>query len=46
MVNIAEYMNTKYIGDQSIGIVESHESIQPNMYSTIKMASKVAEELN
>jgi hypothetical protein len=39
-------MNTKYTGDQSTSIVKSHESSQPNMYSTIKVASKVAEELN
>jgi len=29
-----------------VNIVESHESNQPNMNSTIKMAAKVTEELN
>jgi hypothetical protein len=39
-------MNTKYKEDQSVNIVNSYGSYQPNMDSTIKRAAKVAEELN
>jgi hypothetical protein len=39
-------MNTKYLADQFVSIVKSHESNLPNMNSTIKRAVKVAEELN
>ena len=46
IINIAEYMNTKYTEDQLVNIVKSYESIQPNMNSTIKMATRVAEELS
>ena len=46
VINIAEYLNTKYSEDQFVNIVKSHESNQPNMNSTIKMAAKVREELN
>jgi hypothetical protein len=46
IISIVEYLNTKYTEDQFVNIVKSHESSQPNMNSTIKMASKVAEELN
>jgi hypothetical protein len=45
IINIAEYMNTKYAKDQFVNIVKSHESNQPNMNSTIKVAAKDAEEL-
>jgi hypothetical protein len=34
IINIAEYLNTKYKEDQFVNIVESHESTQPNMNST------------
>jgi len=44
-INIAEYFNTKYTEDQFLNIVKNHESNQPNMNSTIKVAAKVAEEL-
>jgi len=43
---IAEYLSTKYIEDQFVNIVKSHESNQPNMNSTITVAAKIAEELN
>ena len=46
IINVAEYLNTKYIEDQFVHIVKSHKSNQPNMNSTINMAAKVAEELN
>jgi anaerobic ribonucleoside-triphosphate reductase len=39
-------LNTKYIEYQFVNIVNSHERNQPNMNSTIKVAAKVAEELN
>jgi len=38
MVNSAECLNTEFVEDQFISIVKSHESNQPNMYSTIKVA--------
>jgi len=44
IINIAEYLNTKYKTDQFVNIVKRHESNQPNMNSTIKV--NVAEELN
>jgi len=45
IINIVEYLNTKYTEDQFVNIVKSHESNQPNMNSTIKMAAKAAEKL-
>ena len=46
IINISEYLNTKYVKDQSVNIVKSHEGNQPNMNPMIKMAAMVAEELN
>jgi hypothetical protein len=46
IINIAEYLNTKYKEDRFVNIVKNQESSQPNMNSTIKTAVKVAEELN
>ena len=46
MINTAEYLNRKYREDQFVSIVKSHESNQPNIKSTIKVATKVAEKLN
>jgi hypothetical protein len=46
IINIAEYLNTRYAEDQFVNIFKSHEIIQPNMNSTIKTAAKVAEKLN
>jgi hypothetical protein len=46
IINIAEYLNTKYKEDQFVNIVKVHESTQPNMNSTLKSAAKVLEELN
>jgi len=46
IISIVEYLNTKCTEDQFVNTVKSHESNQPNMNSTIKMAAKVAEELN
>jgi hypothetical protein len=31
IVNIAEYLNTKYKGYQFVNVVKNHESTQPNM---------------
>jgi hypothetical protein len=45
-INIAEYLSTKYKANQFVNFVKSHESNQPNMKSTIKIAAKVIEELN
>ena len=46
IINISEYLNTKYAEDQFVNIVKSHESHQTNMNPSIKMAAMVAEELN
>jgi len=43
IINIAEYMDTKYTEDQFVNIVKSHESNRPNMNSTIRVAANVAE---
>jgi hypothetical protein len=42
-INFAKYLHAE---NQSVNIVKSHAGSQPNMYSTIKTAAKVAEELN
>ena len=46
IINIAEYLNTKYKEDQFGNNVKVHESIQPNMNSILKSAAKILEELN
>ena len=47
IINIAEYLNTKYTEDQFVNIVKSQEGNQSNMNSTTKLAAKVVvEELN
>jgi hypothetical protein len=46
MMNIAEFLNTKYAELHVINIIKSHESDQPNINSTVKTAAKVAEELS
>jgi hypothetical protein len=46
IINIAEYLNTKYKGDQFVNTVINHESTQPNMNSTVKLAAKFTEDLN
>jgi hypothetical protein len=46
IINIAEYLNTKYKGDQFVDIVKNHESTQPNMNSIVKLAAKFTEDLN
>ena len=46
LINIAEYLNTKYIEDQFVNIVKIHKNNQANMNSTITAASKFAKELN
>jgi len=38
-------LKTKYIEDQFVNIVKSHESNKPNTNSLIKGAAKFAEEL-
>ena len=43
IINVAEYLDTKYTEDQFVNIVKSHESNQRNMSSTIKVAANVAE---
>ena len=44
IINIAEYLNTNYKEDQFVNIVENHVSIQPNMNSVLKLATKIIEE--
>ena len=46
IINIAEYLKTNYKEDQFVNIVKNHESIQPNMNSELKLATKIIEELN
>jgi hypothetical protein len=46
IVNIAEYLNTKYKENQFVNIVKVHESTQPNMNSILKSAAKIIEELS
>ena len=46
IINIAEYLNTKFKEDQFVNIVKVHESTQPNMNSILKSAAKIVEELS
>jgi hypothetical protein len=46
IINIAEYLNTKYKEDQFVNIVQNHESTQPNMNSILKSAAKIIGELS
>jgi hypothetical protein len=46
IINIAEYLNTKYKEDQFENIVKNHDSTQPNMNSILKSAAKIIVELN
>jgi hypothetical protein len=46
IINIAEYLNTKYKEHQFVNILKSQESDQLNMNSAIKTAAKVLGELN
>jgi hypothetical protein len=46
IINIAEYLNTKYKEDQFVNVVEVHESTQPNMNSILKSAAKIIKELS
>jgi hypothetical protein len=46
IINIAEYLNTKYKEDQFVNIVKVHESTQPNMNSILWSAPKIIEELS
>ena len=41
IINIAEYLNTKYKEYQFVNIVTVHESTQPNMNSILKSAAKI-----
>jgi hypothetical protein len=46
IINIAEYLNTKYKEDQFVNIVKVHDSTQPNVNSILKSAAKTIEELS
>jgi hypothetical protein len=46
IINIAEYLNTKYKGNQFVNIVKNHESTQPTMNSIVKLAAKITDHLN
>jgi hypothetical protein len=46
VINVAEYLNTKYKGGQFVNIVKNHESTQPNMNSIVKTAANITEDLN
>jgi hypothetical protein len=43
IISIAEYLNTKQ-NDQCVNTVKSHGSSQSNMNSTIRTATRVAED--
>jgi hypothetical protein len=45
IINIAEYLDTKYKEDQFVNIAKVHESTQPNMKSILKSAAKIIEKL-
>ena len=46
IINIAEYLNTKYAESQFVNIFKTHEINQPNVNSTTKTAAKATEKLN
>jgi len=46
IINIAEYLNTKYKEDQFVKSVKVQERTQPNMNSIPKSAAKIIEELS
>ena len=46
VINIAEYLNTKYKEDQFVNVVKFYESTQPNMNSILKSAGKIIGELS
>jgi Zn-dependent M16 (insulinase) family peptidase len=46
IINIAEYLNTKYKEDQLVNVVKVHEFVQPTMNSILKLAAKIIEELS
>jgi hypothetical protein len=46
VINIAEYLNTKYKEDQFVNTVKNHESTQSNMNSILKLAAKIIVELS
>jgi hypothetical protein len=46
IINIVEYLNTKYKEDQFVNTVKVRESTQPNMNSILKLAAKIIEELS
>jgi len=45
IINVAEYLSTKYAEDEFLNI-ESQDSNEPNMNSTVKTSAKFSEELN
>jgi hypothetical protein len=46
IINIAEYLNTKYKEDQFVNIAKNHDSTQPNMNSILKSAAKMMVKLS
>jgi hypothetical protein len=45
-INIAEYLNKKHKEHQSVNIIRSHNSNQPNMNSTVRAAAKITDNLS
>jgi hypothetical protein len=45
IINITEYLSTKYAEDEFLNI-DSQDSNEPNMNSTVKTPAKFSEELN
>jgi hypothetical protein len=46
IINIAEYLNTKYKEDQFVNIVKNHERTQSNMNSILKLPANIIAELS
>jgi hypothetical protein len=46
ILNIAEYLNTNYIGDRFANIVKNHEGTKPDMNSITKLAATITEDLS
>jgi regulator of replication initiation timing len=46
IINIAEYLNTKYKEDQFVNIFKNHENTQPNMNSILQSVAKIIVELS
>jgi cell division protein ZapA (FtsZ GTPase activity inhibitor) len=46
IINTAEYLNKKYKENQFVNIIKSHDSNQPTMNLTVRVAVKITDELS